>query len=188
MELRQQLNIEIAILSCSCMVVDMLFYGLLFRLKDGLVERLFQWAENSSSPLQAYAAGLLASAMEIPEVASNFREKNAKLVCYRHFSTFSRFVKHIAWRLMIFNHFQVPLFLKRLKTFSALDAKESKEFDRPFAHLSNQQQSEEPSTDRGDSIDKSPDKGARKFNRKFIQTRPSEPRAHAGSSPVRQPN
>ena len=47
---------------------------------DGLVNRLLKWATNSIEPLQTYATGLLAAAMEIPEIAGRFREQNAKMV------------------------------------------------------------------------------------------------------------
>lgn len=42
--------------------------------------RLFQWAENAPNPLQSYATGLLAAAMDVPEIASSYREKNACFV------------------------------------------------------------------------------------------------------------
>lgn len=42
--------------------------------------KLFQWAEFSQNPLQSYATGLLAAAMEVPEIASSYREKNAYFV------------------------------------------------------------------------------------------------------------
>ncbi|XP_008184180.1 DDB1- and CUL4-associated factor 1 isoform X1 [Acyrthosiphon pisum] len=47
---------------------------------DQLIQRLFTWAENTSEPLQTYATGLLASCMELTDIAANFKEDNNKLV------------------------------------------------------------------------------------------------------------
>ncbi|KAH8031369.1 hypothetical protein HPB51_016553 [Rhipicephalus microplus] len=49
---------------------------------EGLVSRLLQWAESESTPplLHAYATGLLAAAMEVQDIAANYREANARLV------------------------------------------------------------------------------------------------------------
>ncbi|XP_034942278.1 protein mahjong isoform X3 [Chelonus insularis] len=47
---------------------------------DSLIHRLFSWAEKSVEPLQSYATGLLAAAMEVQEIATSFREQNGKLV------------------------------------------------------------------------------------------------------------
>ncbi|XP_057334525.1 DDB1- and CUL4-associated factor 1 isoform X2 [Microplitis mediator] len=47
---------------------------------DGLIHRLFSWAEKSSEPLRSYATGLLAAAMEVQDIATGFREQNANLV------------------------------------------------------------------------------------------------------------
>lgn len=40
---------------------------------DGLIQRLIKWATNSLEPLQTYSTGLLAAAMEVPEIATRFR-------------------------------------------------------------------------------------------------------------------
>ena len=40
---------------------------------DVLVQRLFSWAEKSIEPLQTYATGLLAAAMEVQDIAVIFR-------------------------------------------------------------------------------------------------------------------
>ena len=42
--------------------------------------KLFTWAEKGPEPLQSYATGLLAAAMELQDLAANFREQNAYLV------------------------------------------------------------------------------------------------------------
>ncbi|XP_076233650.1 lisH and WD40 domain-containing protein mahjong [Calliopsis andreniformis] len=47
---------------------------------EGLIHRLFSWAEKSIEPLQSYATGLVAAAMEVQEIATGFRELNAKMV------------------------------------------------------------------------------------------------------------
>ncbi|XP_034192618.1 lisH and WD40 domain-containing protein mahjong isoform X1 [Osmia lignaria lignaria] len=47
---------------------------------EGLTHRLFSWAEKSIEPLQSYATGLVAAAMEVQEIATGFREQNAKMV------------------------------------------------------------------------------------------------------------
>ncbi|CAB0012642.1 unnamed protein product [Nesidiocoris tenuis] len=39
---------------------------------DALIQRLFAWAENSVEPLQTYATGLLAAAMDVQEIAVVF--------------------------------------------------------------------------------------------------------------------
>lgn len=47
---------------------------------EGLIHRLFSWAEKSIEPLQSYATGLLAAAMEVQDIATGFREQNGKMV------------------------------------------------------------------------------------------------------------
>lgn len=47
---------------------------------EGLIHRLFSWAEKSVEPLQSYSTGLLAAAMEVQDIATGFREQNAKMV------------------------------------------------------------------------------------------------------------
>ncbi|KAJ0169895.1 hypothetical protein K1T71_014501, partial [Dendrolimus kikuchii] len=47
---------------------------------EALIHRLVTWATNSPEPLQCYATGLLAAAMEVQEIATNFRDLNAMLV------------------------------------------------------------------------------------------------------------
>uniref|UniRef100_A0A146LRX2 DDB1-and CUL4-associated factor-like 1 n=1 Tax=Lygus hesperus TaxID=30085 RepID=A0A146LRX2_LYGHE len=79
---------------------------------DVLVHRLFSWAENSPEPLQTYATGLIAAAMDVQEIAVGFREQNLKLV---------------------------PLMLERLHKLQEEVAEEqmakSASSVRPFAHL-----------------------------------------------------
>lgn len=40
---------------------------------DNLVQRLIKWTIDSAEPLQSYATGLLAAAMELPDIATKFR-------------------------------------------------------------------------------------------------------------------
>lgn len=47
---------------------------------DNLITRLYAWAEDSPEPLQSYATGLLAAAMEVQDIAIGFRDQNAKLI------------------------------------------------------------------------------------------------------------
>lgn len=54
--------------------------SVVFEDTEGLINRLFTWAERGADPLQTYATGLLAAAMEIQELAPNYREQNAHLV------------------------------------------------------------------------------------------------------------
>ncbi|XP_034255066.1 DDB1- and CUL4-associated factor 1 isoform X2 [Thrips palmi] len=78
---------------------------------DALVNRLFGWAKEAPEPLQTYATGLLAAAMEVQDIAVVFREKNSQLV---------------------------PLMLKRLHVIQAQAQEErlaAMNSSRPFAHL-----------------------------------------------------
>ncbi|KAG7235646.1 hypothetical protein INR49_002408 [Caranx melampygus] len=47
---------------------------------EGLVEKLFSWAHEAERPLCVYSTGLLARAMSNQEVATSYREENARLV------------------------------------------------------------------------------------------------------------
>ncbi|XP_043216878.1 DDB1- and CUL4-associated factor 1-like isoform X3 [Amphibalanus amphitrite] len=54
--------------------------SVVFQDADSLIRRLFGWAESAQEPLRSYATGLLAAAMEVQDIAGNFRESNAHLV------------------------------------------------------------------------------------------------------------
>lgn len=78
---------------------------------EGLIHRLFSWAEKSSEPLQSYSTGLLAAAMEVQDIATGFREQNARMV---------------------------PLMLKRLHKLQEKATEERRQLNaatRPFAHF-----------------------------------------------------
>lgn len=47
---------------------------------DHLIHRIYGWAEDSIEPLQSYATGLLAAAMEETVIAVAFRDQNTRLV------------------------------------------------------------------------------------------------------------
>ncbi|XP_030755161.1 protein mahjong isoform X2 [Sitophilus oryzae] len=87
--------------------------SVVFQDMDSLIHRLIKWVTNSIEPLQSYATGVLAAAMDIPEIAAKFREQNSRLV---------------------------PLLLQRLKRLknSSEFTKNcnSTNFNRPFAHFS----------------------------------------------------
>ncbi|XP_060809334.1 protein mahjong [Amyelois transitella] len=69
---------------CACRLTLDLMPGLemsvVFQDNEVLIHRLVSWATNSPEPLQCYATGLLAAAMEVQEIATNFRDLNAMLV------------------------------------------------------------------------------------------------------------
>ncbi|KAJ8302050.1 hypothetical protein KUTeg_021037 [Tegillarca granosa] len=54
--------------------------SVVFQETEGIVQRLFQWAESADEPLRSYATGLLAGAMELQDIATNFKDQNAKMV------------------------------------------------------------------------------------------------------------
>lgn len=47
------------------------------------MEQLLKWAEKGDEPIRSYATGLLAGAMDLQDVASNFKDKNSHLVSFR---------------------------------------------------------------------------------------------------------
>lgn len=54
--------------------------SVVFQDNEALIHRLSGWAANSVEPLQSYATGLLAAAMEVQDNATGFREVNSWLV------------------------------------------------------------------------------------------------------------
>ncbi|XP_013146562.1 PREDICTED: protein mahjong isoform X2 [Papilio polytes] len=54
--------------------------SVVFQDNEALIQRLVSWATKSAEPLQCYATGLVAAAMEVQEIATNFRDLNAMLV------------------------------------------------------------------------------------------------------------
>jgi HIV-1 Vpr-binding protein len=49
---------------------------------DSHIHRLFNWAMKSAEPLQSYATGMLAAAMEVQDIAANFRYFQASNVLH----------------------------------------------------------------------------------------------------------
>lgn len=70
--------------TAACRLLLDLLYGLdipqVFNESETTVMRLFSWAEKGPEPLRTYAIGLLAAAMDIPEIAASFRDYNTHLV------------------------------------------------------------------------------------------------------------
>ncbi|GFS34728.1 hypothetical protein NPIL_80411 [Nephila pilipes] len=105
--------LELNIASCR-LLLDILpgLETLVFE-EEGFVPRLLHWAEFAPNPLQSYATGLLAAAMDSQDIAGKYKEKNA---------------------------YFVPLMLRRLHALSKKYLKPEKEIDghvpeRPFAGL-----------------------------------------------------
>ncbi|KAL4714823.1 hypothetical protein ACJJTC_002682 [Scirpophaga incertulas] len=77
---RDVLKLNVAALRLTLDLMPGLEMSVVFQDNESLIQRLFNWATSSPEPLQCYATGLLAAAMEVQEIATNFRESNAMLV------------------------------------------------------------------------------------------------------------
>ncbi|XP_077571091.1 ddb1 and cul4 associated factor 1 [Stigmatopora nigra] len=99
---------EISLNAEACRLLQNIMPGLetavVFQEKEGLVERLFKWAQEAEQPLRIYATGLLAGAMENQDIAANYREENSVLV---------------------------PLMLHRLRELQDKDVENKREIKRP---------------------------------------------------------
>ncbi|XP_061554433.1 DDB1- and CUL4-associated factor 1-like isoform X1 [Phycodurus eques] len=99
---------EFALNAEACRLLQNIMPGLetavVFQEKEGIVERLFKWAQEAEQPLRIYATGLLAGAMENQDIAANYREENSVLV---------------------------PLMLHRLRELQDKDAETKREIKRP---------------------------------------------------------
>uniref|UniRef100_A0A8C7DLV6 DDB1- and CUL4-associated factor 1 n=1 Tax=Oncorhynchus kisutch TaxID=8019 RepID=A0A8C7DLV6_ONCKI len=75
---------ELSMNTAACRLLQNIMPGLetavVFQEKEGLVEKLFKWAQEAEQPLCIYATGLLARAMENQEIATNYRDDNSKLL------------------------------------------------------------------------------------------------------------
>lgn len=114
-------NRDLNVIACRLLldILPGLETTVVFQDTEGLMQRLFTWAESAPNPLQSYATGLLAASMEVQDIATNFREKNS---------------------------FLVPHMLKRLHELSREyfgdDTQNcSSVTDRPFAHLNKESDS-----------------------------------------------
>ncbi|CAK6957371.1 DDB1- and CUL4-associated factor 1-like [Scomber scombrus] len=99
---------EFSLNAAACRLLQNIMPGLetavVFQEKEGIVERLFKWAQEAEQPLRIYATGLLAGAMENQDIAANYREENSVLV---------------------------PLMLHRLRELQDKDAENKREIKRP---------------------------------------------------------
>ncbi|RXN03216.1 VPRBP isoform X2 [Labeo rohita] len=99
---------EVALNTAACRLLLNIMPGLetavVFQEKEGIVERLFKWAQEAEQPLRIYATGLLAGAMENQDIAANYREENSVLV---------------------------PLMLQRLRELQEKEAENRKDSKRP---------------------------------------------------------
>uniref|UniRef100_A0A8C8INK7 DDB1- and CUL4-associated factor 1 n=1 Tax=Oncorhynchus tshawytscha TaxID=74940 RepID=A0A8C8INK7_ONCTS len=99
---------ELTLNTAACRLLQNIMPGLetavVFQEKEGIVERLFKWAQEAEQPLRIYATGLLAGAMENQDIAANYREENSVVV---------------------------PLMLQRLRELQAKDTENRKGFKRP---------------------------------------------------------
>ncbi|XP_037788509.1 LOW QUALITY PROTEIN: DDB1- and CUL4-associated factor 1-like [Penaeus monodon] len=147
----------------ACRLLLDLLYGLdipqVFNESETTVMRLFSWAEKGPEPLRTYAIGLLAAAMDIPEIAASFRDHNAHLV---------------------------PIMLKRLWELKdegggVEDDKGSgsKVPDRPFAHLNNESISARSMVNGEDPESKEHEEGTTPKKMKV---------SHSSSSPAKNSN
>ncbi|KAI0224040.1 DDB1- and CUL4-associated factor 1 [Lamellibrachia satsuma] len=75
-------QVELQSLSCRLLldVMPGLETTVVFQDNEELVQRLMNWAQTATDPLRAYATGLLMGAMEVQDIAANFKDTNAELV------------------------------------------------------------------------------------------------------------
>ncbi|XP_018620386.2 DDB1- and CUL4-associated factor 1-like isoform X1 [Scleropages formosus] len=99
---------EVPLNTAACRLLLNIMPGLetavVFQEKEGIVERLFKWAQEGDQTLRIYATGLLAGAMENQDIAANYREENSVLV---------------------------PVMLQRLRELQEKEAESRQDFKRP---------------------------------------------------------
>ncbi|KAJ8359000.1 hypothetical protein SKAU_G00155250 [Synaphobranchus kaupii] len=100
----RELNLNTAACRLLLNIMPGLETAVVFQEKEGVVEKLFKWAQEAEQPLRIYATGLLAGAMDSQDIAANYREENSLLV---------------------------PLMLRRLRELQDKDAKSRQDFKRP---------------------------------------------------------
>uniref|UniRef100_A0A3B3SED2 DDB1- and CUL4-associated factor 1 n=1 Tax=Paramormyrops kingsleyae TaxID=1676925 RepID=A0A3B3SED2_9TELE len=75
---------EVSLNTAACRLLQNIMPGLetavVFQEKEGVVEKLFEWAQEADCPLCIYATGLLGGAMENQDIAGNYREENSQLL------------------------------------------------------------------------------------------------------------
>ncbi|KAL3852286.1 hypothetical protein ACJMK2_015948 [Sinanodonta woodiana] len=120
MSSREQLELQITACRLLLDVLPGLETSVIFQDTEGILTRLFRWAESAEDPLRSYATGLLAGAMELQDVASNFKENNATLV---------------------------PVMLKRLHELQAQTERETEEKQQAKKGAANRDEQEEEDDD-----------------------------------------
>ena len=65
---------------CIFFFIIVLEYIIFYYLQDGLLERLLNWSRSAEEPLQSYATGLLAAAMDVQDIAAHSKEQNSHLM------------------------------------------------------------------------------------------------------------
>ncbi|KAJ6222415.1 hypothetical protein RDWZM_000960 [Blomia tropicalis] len=75
-------NFKLQITSCRLVlnILPGLETSVVFEDTEGLLDRLLSWARNSPEPLQSYATGLLAAAMDVQDIAAQSKEQNSQLL------------------------------------------------------------------------------------------------------------
>ncbi|XP_077995487.1 DDB1- and CUL4-associated factor 1-like [Glandiceps talaboti] len=77
---RRELDVKTAACRLLLDVLPGLETSIIYQETEGLIPQFFSWAKDAEEPLRSYATGLLASAMEIQEIAGNYSAENAVLV------------------------------------------------------------------------------------------------------------
>jgi DDB1- and CUL4-associated factor 1 len=85
---------------------------------DQLINRLYDWAENSEEPLRSYATGLLGAAMDIQDIAVAFREQNIRML-----------------PLLLQRLRSIQTKFKRFGNVSSMSNGKVETPERPFSHL-----------------------------------------------------
>lgn len=69
------LDLEINTAACRLFVniLPGLETSVVYQETEGLILKLFTWAENAPEPLKSYSLGLLGASMEVPEIAGKFK-------------------------------------------------------------------------------------------------------------------
>ncbi|XP_076077249.1 DDB1- and CUL4-associated factor 1-like [Mytilus galloprovincialis] len=75
-------NLELQTAACRLLldVLPGLEVGIVFVETEGIIRPLLAWAEKAEEPLRSYATGLLAGAMEVQDVAVDYKDENHHLV------------------------------------------------------------------------------------------------------------
>lgn len=67
-------QVRLPIRLCCCYVgFDEFGFNSIWQETEGLIMKLFTWAEHAPEPLKSYSLGLLGASMEVPEIAGKFK-------------------------------------------------------------------------------------------------------------------